>query len=128
MTPRTRISETRGEGHHGGAALPQRANASIAAIDPTFRKPPRSPNPNAYCERFVRSRKEEGLQQMIVLGEASPSYVLQPYLAHYHRERNHLGLNKQLMTPEPGVDCRSGDASRQERSGGVLTYYYRDAA
>jgi transposase InsO family protein len=90
--------------------------------------PPRSPNLNAHCERFVRSIKEEALQQMIMIGEASLRYVLQSYLAHYHQERNHQGLNNQLITPEPGVDRRSGEVRRRERLGGVLTYYYRDAA
>ena len=31
--------------------------------------PPRSPNLNAHCERFVRSIKEEALEQMVMLGE-----------------------------------------------------------
>ena len=31
--------------------------------------PPRSPNLNAHCERFVRSIKEEALAQMVMLGE-----------------------------------------------------------
>ena len=30
--------------------------------------PPRSPNLNAHCERFVRSIKEEALEQMVMLG------------------------------------------------------------
>jgi transposase InsO family protein len=30
--------------------------------------PPRSPNLNAHCERFVRSIKEEALNQMVILG------------------------------------------------------------
>lgn len=47
--------------------------------------PPRSPNFNAYCERFVRSSREEALQQMIVISEASRRYVLQSYLAQYHQ-------------------------------------------
>jgi putative transposase len=51
--------------------------------------PPQSPNLNAYCERFVRSIKEEALQQMIMIGEASLRSVIQSYLAHYHHERNH---------------------------------------
>ena len=38
--------------------------------------PPRNPNLNAYCERFVRSIKEEALYQMIMIGEASLCYVL----------------------------------------------------
>jgi len=31
--------------------------------------PPRSPNLNAHCERFIRSIKEEALAQMVILGE-----------------------------------------------------------
>ena len=30
--------------------------------------PPRSPNLNAHCERFVRSINEEALKQMVMLG------------------------------------------------------------
>jgi putative transposase len=45
--------------------------------------PPRSPNLNAYCERFVRSIKEEALSQMIVIGEAALRYAIQSYLIHY---------------------------------------------
>src|SRR5919199_5842650 len=63
--------------------------------------PPRSPNLNAHCERFVRSIKEEALAQMVMLGERSLSYTIQQYLAHYHHERNHQGLDNQLIAPEP---------------------------
>jgi putative transposase len=58
--------------------------------------PPRSPNLNAYCERFVRSIKEEALDHMVMLGEQALSYALHQYLAHYHTERNHQGLDNQL--------------------------------
>src|SRR5204863_302362 len=33
-----------------------------------LRFPPRSPNLNAHCERFVRSIKEEALTQILLLG------------------------------------------------------------
>src|SRR5262249_38282696 len=54
--------------------------------------PPQSPNLNAHCERFVRSIKEEVLDQMIFLGEDSLCYAMHHYLTHYHQERNHQGL------------------------------------
>jgi putative transposase len=41
--------------------------------------PPRSPNLNAHCERFVRSIKEEALRQMMILGEDALRYVLRQY-------------------------------------------------
>src|SRR5437899_10907100 len=45
--------------------------------------PPRSPNLNAHCERFVRSIKEEALGQMVILGERALYYAIQQYLTHY---------------------------------------------
>ena len=53
--------------------------------------PPRSPNLNAYAERWVRSVKEEALSRMILFGEASLRHVLNEYVDHYHQERNHQG-------------------------------------
>jgi len=93
-----------------------------------IRLPPRSPNLNAHCERFVRSIKEEALEQMVMLGERSLSYTIQQYLAHYHHERNHQGLGNQRIAPEPEGGRRGGAVVRRDRLGGLLSYYYRDAA
>ncbi len=90
--------------------------------------PPRSPNLNAHCERFVRSIKEEALHRMVLLGEPALSYVIHQYLAHYHAERNHQGIANQRIAPEPGLGSRSGQVRCRERLGGLLSYYYRDAA
>jgi transposase InsO family protein len=90
--------------------------------------PPRSPNLNAYCERFVRSIKEEVLEQMVMLGERSLYDAIRQYLAHYHTERNHQGLANQLITPEPDLGSHSGQVRRRDRLGGLLSYYHREAA
>jgi len=90
--------------------------------------PPRSSNLNAHCERFVRSIKEEALDQMVMLGERSLSYAIQQYLAHYHHERNHQGLGHQRIAPEPEGSRQGGAVVRRDRLGGLLSYYYRDAA
>jgi putative transposase len=90
--------------------------------------PPRSPNLNAYCERFVRSIREEVLRQMIIMGEESLRVVLTQYLAHYHVERNHQGLRNQLIEPDVAVGCQRGRVIRRERLGGLLSYYHRGAA
>jgi putative transposase len=90
--------------------------------------PPRSPNLKAYCERFVRSIKEEALNQMIVIGEAALRYIIQSYLTHYHHERNHQGLGNLLIVPEPGMGSQRGSVVRRERLGGLLSYYHREAA
>src|SRR4029434_11200072 len=65
--------------------------------------PPRSPNLNAHCERFVRSIKEEALDRMLMLDERSLHYAIQQYLIHYHAERNHQGLENRRIAPEPAM-------------------------
>jgi len=90
--------------------------------------PPRSPNLNAPCERFVRSIKEEALDQMVMRGEPALAYVISQYLAHYHAERNHQGLAYQLITPELGLGSYSDQIRCRDRLGGLLHYYYRVAA
>jgi putative transposase len=90
--------------------------------------PPQSPNLNAYCERFVRSIKEEALEQMVMLGERSLYDAMQQYLTHYHTERNHQGLDNQLIVREGAGGCQTGPVVRRERLGGLLSYYHREAA
>jgi len=53
--------------------------------------PPRSPNLNAYAERWVRSVKEECLSRLILCGEALFHHALHEYVEHYHHERHHQG-------------------------------------
>ena len=69
-----------------------------ADID-VVRLPPRSPNLNAYAERFVRSIKEECLNRMIFFGERSLWKATREYAAHYHGERNHQGIDNRLIEP-----------------------------
>ena len=90
--------------------------------------PPRCPNLNAHCERFVRSIKEEAINHMLMLSERSLHYVIHQYLTPYHTERNHQGLHNYLITPEAGIGNQSGRVKRRERLSGLLRYYYRDAA
>ena len=51
--------------------------------------PPRSPNLNAYAERFERTIKESCLERMILFGESAVRKATAEFMAHYHRERNH---------------------------------------
>ena len=90
--------------------------------------PPRSPNLNAHCERFVRSIKEEALERMVMVGERALYHAIHHYLAHYHTARNHQGLDNRRIMPEGGVGCQTGQGIQQERLGGLLHYYYREMA
>jgi transposase InsO family protein len=85
-----------------------------------------APNMNAFAERFVRSIKSECLDQMIFLGRESLVRAVAEYAAHYHDERSHQGIGNVLIS---GAASQSeGVVKTRERLGGLLKYYYREAA
>jgi transposase InsO family protein len=90
--------------------------------------PARSPNLNAHLERFHRSLKEECLERQLFFGENSLRRATVEYLIHYHQERNHQGLSNALIDPSATVGSGIGVVRCRERLGGLLRYYYRDAA
>ena len=90
--------------------------------------PFKSPNLNAHAERFVRSVKEECLDRMIFFGEKSLLRALDEFSAHYHTERNHQGLENAIIEPDARVGSCVGRIRCRERLGGILKYYYRNAA
>jgi transposase InsO family protein len=91
--------------------------------------PPRSPNLNAYAERWVRSVKEECLARLILFGGAALHHALREYIAHYHRERNHQGKGNVLLFPTSShAPERTGPVRCRERLGGLLKYYECEAA
>ena len=90
--------------------------------------PPRSPNLNAHAERFVRTIKESCLERMILFGEGSLRKALHEFVAHYHHERNHQGLGNRLIIEEESGVGTSGPIQCRQRLGGMLNYYYREAA
>jgi len=90
--------------------------------------PPRSPNLNAFVERWLRSVKRECLSRLILFGEGSLRRALTEFLEHYHAERNHQGKGNVLLFPSTGPQPVSGSTvHRQQRLGGLLNYYGRAA-
>ena len=102
--------------------------SAISRAEVEFRAPPRSPNLNAYAERFVRSIKDECLNRMIFIGQASLRRAVREYIEHYHRERNHQGLGNRLLVVPRVVTAANGSVRRRARLGGVLNFYYGEAA
>src|SRR5262245_12752973 len=91
--------------------------------------PARSPNLNAYTERWVRSVKDEALSRMILFGEGSLRHVLTEYVEHYHHERNHQGKGNVLLFPASSQGTvRAGPLQCRERLGGFLKYYECEAS
>ncbi len=92
----------------------------------SVRLPPKSPNLNAYAERFVLSIKSECLDRLVLIGERHLRHAIDEYAEHYHLERTHQGLDNKLIDGVP--ELASGQVVRRERLGGLLNHYYREAA
>ena len=89
--------------------------------------PAQSPNLNAIAQRFVRSVKSECLSMLLLFGEDALRRALSEYVKHYHTERNHQGKANQILFPESQPQSEGLVACKQ-RLGGVLKFYYREAA
>jgi hypothetical protein len=93
------------------------------------RLPSRSPNLNCYSERWILSLRCECLSRIIPLGERHLRRTIESYLTHYHTERNHQGLGNRLIEPSAAnTNAGQGRIRRRERVGGLLNFYYREAA
>ena len=74
----------------------------------------------------MRTIKESCLERMI--GEGSLRKALREFIEHYPHERNHQGLgNRRIAEEEPRAD-KTGAIQCCQRLGGMLNYYYGQAA
>ena len=87
--------------------------------------PPKSPDLNAYMERWFRSLKSECLSRMIFFGRKSLENAVREYAEHYKRERNHQGLGNELIEPNGDAGSVAGKIECRERLGGLLKYHHR---
>jgi hypothetical protein len=93
----------------------------------TVRLPARSPDPNAYAERFVLSIKSECLNHIVPLGVGDLRRAVAHFVEHYHFERNHQGLDNNLIVPQAQPVNENAPVKCRERLGGLLKHYVRTA-
>ncbi len=122
----------------------------VASFDEVFKAgdteilktPFRTPNANAYVERFVRTVRSECLDHLLVLNEAHLERVLRDFASHYNCHRPHQGLFQEIpdseSTAPPGIEdglvhtqWKSRDhrlrIRRHDRLGGLIHEYERAA-
>jgi len=89
------------------------------------------------CPRFVTIRpffpflKRECPRRIIPLGEIGLLHAIREYLAHYHTERPHQGLDGAIIDPSAAHTenvTSDGPVICTSRLGGILRYYQRIAA
>ena len=104
-----------------------RAALTRERIEP-IRLPPRSPNLNAYAERFVRSVQTKCTGRMVFFSRSLLERALTQYVAHYHEERNHQRLQNRLLKYSDDPINLGVRVKRRERLGGMLNFYHREPA
>ncbi len=64
------------------------------------------------------------------LTPVSNSAALSNYVLHFHGERNHQGTGNVILFPRPEdrIGESDGEIQTRERLGGLLKFYYRQAA
>ena len=91
-----------------------------------IRTPFRAPKANAVAERWVRSVRQECLDQLLILNQRHLACVLKEYVHYYNTARPHQGLAQQ--TPIPHSRSPHGIIRCRDVLGGILHDYYRDVA
>jgi len=87
----------------------------------------RSPNMNAYIERFIQTIQQECLDKFIAFSQEHLDLLTGEFMEHYHHERPHQGKGNVPLTRSLQPEAE-GEIVCRERLGGVLRHYYREAA
>jgi len=95
----------------------------------------RSPNTNAYVERYIQTLQQEVLDYFIVFGSEHMDHIVAEAVEHYHTEPPHQALNNELLIAtnsqdEGDAEAKVGDVkvACRERLGGLLKHYHLRAA
>jgi putative transposase len=93
-----------------------------------LKTPYRAPKANAFCERLLRSVRQECLDHFLVFGERHLQRILKDYVAYYNHARPHQGLGQRIPTPLAPTDPVRGTAVQVISILGGLHHQYRLAA
>ena len=87
----------------------------------------KSPDLNAYAERWIESIRDECLNHVMIFREKSLRYTIKQYVEFYNHERNHQSLDNELIDPQVCLPT-SGKIKCKKRLGGLLRFYRRKAS
>ena len=80
----------------------------------------RSPNMNAFAERFVRSIRQEALDHFILISEKQVKKIVKEYVNYYNKYRPHQGLGD---IPEKSLFLGSGNIKCDDVLFGLHHHY-----
>jgi transposase InsO family protein len=70
--------------------------AAVASGIEILKTPARTPQANAFCERFIGSLRRECLDHMLILQCKQLRRIVQEYIAYFNTSRPHQGLDQQI--------------------------------
>jgi putative transposase len=104
-------------------------DALIESAGTTVKEPTaKSPNMNAFAERWAQTVQVECLDHFVVLGEDHLRYIVGEYVAYFNTERPHQAMDNAVLTGHEALAPAEGEILCRERLGGLLRHYYRQAA
>ena len=91
-----------------------------------IKAPVRSPQANAFAERFIGTLRRECLDHLLILGKQHLRAVLAEYSQHYNGHRPHQGRSQRPPQCEPGqvIDV-TARIERRQAVGGLISEYRR---
>jgi putative transposase len=94
--------------------------------------PPRSPQANAYAQRWVRTARAEVTDRMLIAGQRHLRAVLDVYAGHYNQHRPHRARNLRppstaTSTPAAITDLATAKMRRRRILGGLINQYEQAA-
>jgi len=94
-----------------------------------LRTPVRSPKANGYCECYIGKVKRECLNHFICVSLDQLDYINREWLTYYDEQRPHQGtdIGNKVLRPDFSPTAE-GNIKREQRLGGVISWYYREAA
>ena len=92
------------------------AGADGAHID-VVRIPPKSPNLNAVCERFLGGLRRECLDHVLILGEDHLRRVLAEWVRYFNGARPHQGIGQRIPS-----QSQSRQSDRAEPHGSIVAF------
>ena len=114
----------------------------VGSFDEVFRSegaqilttPFRTPNANAYAERFVRTVRSECLDHLLIVSVRHLEHILRAYARHYNQHRPHQGISQGIPAPtlQPSLTSATGGQNpqsqpchirRRDRLGGLIHEY-----
>lgn len=91
----------------------------------------RSPNTNAYVERYIQTLQQEVLDHFIVFGASHMDHLVAEAVEYYHEERPHQSMNNDTLIARKQQaiedDIDTDKIQCKERLGGILKHYSRAA-